>query len=157
MLPPPDVLPLLTGICACGCGQPTPIAKATRPNFDQYLGYPMRYLHGHNARLLRAGKTSRWKGGRVNHLGYVRLYRPEHSMADSVGYVLEHRLVMSEILGRPLTDDEHVHHKNGNRSDNRAENLELVVKNAHFIGQRAVDLVKWARDVLARYANLPDA
>lgn len=38
---------------------------------------------------------------------------------------MQHRLVMEEVIGRPLTRNDHVHHKNGNRQDNRPENLEL--------------------------------
>ena len=52
-------------------------------------------------------------------------------MATKQGYVMEHRLVMSEILGRPLTADEVVHHRNGVKSDNRPENLEVMPKRTH--------------------------
>lgn len=70
-----------------------------------------------------------YSGGRkMTDQGYVQILVGRDSpMAGRGGYVLEHRQVMSEVIGRPLKRSERVHHKNGKRDDNRPENLELWV------------------------------
>lgn len=87
-----------------------------------------------NHPALRRGKLSaNWKGGK-QYLpsGYIYRYSPDHPMRTERGYVMEHRLVMEKHIGRFLTKEEIVHHKNGDRTDNRIENLELTTKKQHF-------------------------
>lgn len=71
-------------------------------------------------------------GYKVRSDGYVYLSRPDHPDATSSGYVLEHRLVMEQKLGRRLLAHEEPHHKNEVRDDNRPENLELKTKSQHM-------------------------
>ena len=71
------------------------------------------------------------RGGYTNQ-GYVREYSPDHPNADRQGFLFQHRLVAECYLGRLLTKKEQVHHKNGDRQDNRWENLEVMSQQEHY-------------------------
>ena len=75
--------------------------------------------------------SSHWKGGwRIDNHGYVRIWTGK-------AYILEHRVVMEYYLKRELKDSEIVHHINGNRRDNRIENLMIVTRASHKSGDMA--------------------
>lgn len=117
----------------------------------------------HYARLTKHGDinggkfhhSDRRRRWHVNDGGYVVRHEPSNPNACPNGIVYQHRHVMSEMLGRPLCDGENVHHKNGDRADNRPDNLELWIV-GQPAGQRAVDVVAWAREILATYGDLVD-
>jgi hypothetical protein len=81
--------------------------------------------------------------GYIHHKGY-RYFSVDGER------IPEHRMVMERVLGRPLEPFENIHHKNGIRTDNRPENLELWVT-MQPTGQRPEDLVAW---VVAHYPAL---
>jgi hypothetical protein len=74
-----------------------------------------------------------WKGGKTtNKQGYVMVLKKEHPHAVAPNFrISEHRLQMEKKLGRYLKKEEHVHHLNGIKNDNRIENLVLITKSEH--------------------------
>ena len=101
------------------------------------------------------GKTSfAWKGGKhLDANGYVMVWNPAHPNAKGgrdKSYVAEHRMIMSDHLCRPLLKTEQVHHRNGDRADNRLENLELWTTSQPS-GSRIEDKLKWAKEFIKLY------
>lgn len=115
--------------------------KSLAAKYDVDAGSVTRYLRASGVELRPAGfqrgeAHHAWAGGRIiSDEGYVLVliypddpYYPMAQIKSSSGgrYVLEHRLVMAKKLGRLLTEDETVHHKNNNEKQNNSEsNLEL--------------------------------
>lgn len=117
------------------------------------LHYKRMRMHGQYDLPVRGlGPSNHFPGFTRNlHGGYIRLAK---SLPDgTVHRIFEHRAVMEALLGRPLGDDENVHHINGDRTDNRVENLELWCT-SQPAGQRVEDKVRWAQEILERYGSL---
>lgn len=108
---------------------------------------------------VKGSRNTQYKNGR--HVrkrdGYVTLSgHQEHPNADRRGEILEHVKVMGDHLGRPLIKGETVHHKNGNRADNRLSNLELW-STKQPKGQRVSDKIQYALEIIALYGSDPDS
>ncbi len=84
-----------------------------------------------DAKKGRMLNPSEYGGHTKNRSGYVYVYNPTHPHCSSDGYVMEHRLVIEQYIGRHLKKDESVHHINRNRKDNRLENLQLMTRSEH--------------------------
>ena len=67
---------------------------------------------------------------RVDFHGYVIVKDPDHPLAGKNGYVLAHRRVVYDA-GVEVPPGHHVHHRNGDKTDNRLENLEVLSKSEH--------------------------
>ena len=106
--------------------------------------------------------AANWRGGlrRVGtKSGYIGVYSPEHPYVNKDGYVMQHRLVMEAHLGRYLTGTEMVHHINGDKKDNRLENLQLVSgklehSRAHFDAVKVLQLLRQDPVLAKRIAEI---
>jgi hypothetical protein len=89
--------------------------------------------------------------GNIDTQGYKTITKRGHpNQMDEKGRIREHIYVMAEYLGRPLFKGESIHHKNGDRLDNRIENLELWSK-GQPPGQRVEDKIKWYIEFLNQH------
>lgn len=77
-------------------------------------------------------KGSNWKGGvQYSSKGYRMIYRPGYEGADSRGYVMEHIYIFENATGIKVPPNCCIHHLNGNKQDNRIENLCMMTHSAH--------------------------
>ncbi|HXH87410.1 MAG TPA: HNH endonuclease signature motif containing protein [Gaiellaceae bacterium] len=103
-------------------------------------------------RLLMAKDGSRPQYGRKRHVrpdGYVRVWVPGHPAANADGYAQEHRWMLHEA-GIPVPDGWHVHHLNGDRADNRLDNLAVMSAAAH-----TREHLRAAGEVVNQYGSWP--
>lgn len=117
-----------------------------------------KYCLGHYQRVKKHGNPLESRpieernGWYLHSTGYIVIPKPGHPNAQKSGSIMEHIYVMSEFLGRPLVPRETVHHKNGQRWDNRIENLELWSGN-HPKGARVADQIRWANEIIKMYGS----
>lgn len=142
------------------------VNSSTVTRLVREAGHEVRSIGNKFGSVYPTGSDSHaWKGGRVRRGdGYIEIQMydgdPFYEMGNlrwrngkahpSSCHISEHRYVMAQKLGRPLLRSEEVHHINGQRDDNRPENLELWSR-SQPPGQRIEDKIKWAKELLALY------
>jgi len=108
-------------------------------------------------RIEPVGKD-RWNfKGFTYQYGYKMMWNPEHHRSNSKGYVMNAILVIEEKIGRKIEENEVVHHKNEDRSDDRLENLQLMTdhdhKFHHIKKNKPSRGMVFDRDVLGRFTK----
>lgn len=106
--------------CSMACKHEAQIGKSLPSK-----GKPRLYMRGVN--------NPRWNGGRTTaNGGYIMVKAPDgHPRPTKAGYIRLHRLVMEQKIGRYLLPSEDVDHKNGIKTDNRPENLQIISRSEH--------------------------
>lgn len=109
-----DVIP--RGLCQCGCGEKTTIAKWGAGAGGKFRGEPMRFIKGHGARSGPA--NPQYKGFSIHNKGYRKL-----TLGFGSHPKFEHILIVERALGKPLRKGVQVHHVDENKANNENGNL----------------------------------
>lgn len=134
-------------VCECGAERRVVKSDVRRPkrNVTGWCLSCRRREHYRTLNNKRGPESKRFKGFRRldRKSGYYhRAVYPGHWLYESMGnngrrgfcrYILEHRYVMAEHVGRPLKPWEHVHHKDRDRANNDVSNLELLRGEIHAV------------------------
>lgn len=112
------------GFCKCGCGQELTGGLWTRH------GVLKRYRYHHN--LGKLENSPCWKGGRIEHNGYIYLNIPNHPNANKKGYVAEHVYNFTEFHKCCMLKWGHVHHIDKNPTNNKSSNLRGMRNGQHI-------------------------
>jgi endogenous inhibitor of DNA gyrase (YacG/DUF329 family) len=116
------------------------------------IQYCSRLCMGNGVTKRPLDRMHNGRNARLNDEGYVYVWEPDHP-GSFHGWIYEHRLVAEQTIGRPIRPDEHVHHINEVKGDNRPENLEVLPANRHCSITTRSTLAKMAAD-RARLAAL---
>jgi HNH endonuclease len=144
--------------CACGRVEDVQEYAFRRPGRPRF---PLcRWCSAQTTQTLGEEHPSWVEGLKTSKDGYRFVHKRKLSkdeqdlfapMFHSNNYASEHRLVVARSLGRPLNRNEHIHHKNGDKLDNRLENLQLVTPSEHA----SIELA-WAHKEINRLKRILD-
>lgn len=115
--------------CKCGCGEPLGlISKSTHYRMKNGIK-SAGWIRGHSS---KGERNVNWNNRRATSAqGYAMVWAPNHPNARQGGWILEHRLAMSNKIGRPLLETEIVHHVDENKLNNDPDNLEIMTRSNH--------------------------
>lgn len=126
--------------CVCGCGECVP--PYVHPKTGRVEYYP-RYVPGHGHKVHAQRLRERYRDSPESHpswlpVGSKRLHNSGRGLIyvvvkTAAGWEYEHRVVMAQKLGRMLTSDEDVHHRDENTQNNSPDNLEVLHHTEHRI------------------------
>ena len=109
----------------------------TAKKFNCHPSNITNILHYYNIKTRKFDKTGKnnpkWKGGIMYDKNRKLIYSPNHPYPDfAKKYCYEYKLIMEKYLKRYLKKGEIVHHKNGDVTDNRIKNLQVMTQSEHI-------------------------